>query len=155
MEHWTGFMTPAHRTSKPILVLSGTGKTGRRVDRLLTDRGLRVRIGSRSALPAFDWADAGTWPAALDGVGAVYVCYQPDLALPGATDAIAAFTAEAVEHDVERLVLLAGRGESFVDAYLADGDQQVLGRPPRDFTSYAVASAATGVWSHVQEGAPA
>jgi len=148
-------MTTDTQVSKPILVLGGTGKTGRRVAQLLSDRGHHVRTGSRAASPAFDWDDAGTWPGALRGVGAVYVCYQPDLALPGATDAIAAFTAEAVEHDVERLVLLAGRGESFVDAYLADGDQQVLGRPPRDFTSYAVASAATGVWSHVQEGAPA
>ena len=37
-------MTTDTRTDKPILVLGGTGKTGRRVARLLTDRGLPVRI---------------------------------------------------------------------------------------------------------------
>ena len=46
------------------LVLGGTGKTGRRVAQGLQARGLGVRIGSRAAVPAFDWDDARTWPAA-------------------------------------------------------------------------------------------
>jgi hypothetical protein len=37
------------------LILGGTGKTGRRIARLLTERGKPVRIGSRSARPPFDW----------------------------------------------------------------------------------------------------
>jgi hypothetical protein len=32
------------------------------------------------------------------------------------------------------------------NAYLSDGVQRALGRPPRDFADYACA-AATGVWS--------
>jgi hypothetical protein len=32
------------------------------------------------------------------------------------------------------------------NAYLADGVQRALGRPPRDFADYARATAATGVW---------
>ena len=36
---------------------------------------------------------------------------RPDLAIPGATDAVRAFVERAVEHGVRRLVLLSGRGE--------------------------------------------
>lgn len=40
-----------------ILVLGGTGKTGRRIVAGLRVRGIPVRIGSRSASPPFDWND--------------------------------------------------------------------------------------------------
>jgi uncharacterized protein YbjT (DUF2867 family) len=33
------------------------------------------------------------------------------------------------------------------NAWLADGVQQALGRPPRDFRDYARAAAASGVWN--------
>lgn len=56
--------------SKPILVLAGTGKTGRRVVERLTARGLPTRVGSRSAGPPFDWEDDATWAPALEGVPA-------------------------------------------------------------------------------------
>ena len=94
-----------------VLVLGGTGKTGRRITARLRDRGVAVRVGSRSATPAFDWADATTWDAALDGVDAVYVCFVPDLAVPGAVDVVGAFVARAEAAGVSRLVLLSGRGE--------------------------------------------
>src|SRR5437868_4306255 len=93
------------------LVLGGTGKTGRRVAQGLEARGLGVRIGSRAAVPGFDWDDARTWPAALEGVDAVYIAYHPDLAVPGAPAAIQAFTDLAVRSGVAHLVLLSGRGE--------------------------------------------
>ncbi|MEQ4725301.1 NmrA family NAD(P)-binding protein [Nonomuraea sp. B19D2] len=91
-----------------ILVLGGTGKTGRRVADRLTALDLPVRIGSR---PLFDWQDRATWPKALDGVTAVYLSYYPDLAFPGAYDDVKAFTELAVSGGVRRLVLLSGRGE--------------------------------------------
>ena len=47
----------------------------------------------------------------LDGVTPAYISYAPDLAIPGATDAIRAFVERAVERGVRRLVLLSGRGE--------------------------------------------
>ncbi len=94
-----------------ILVLGGTGKTGRRVADRLTARGLSVRVGSRSATPSFAWEDRSTWPAALEGVTAAYVSYYPDLAFPGAYDDVKAFTELAVRSGVRRLVLLSGRGE--------------------------------------------
>jgi uncharacterized protein YbjT (DUF2867 family) len=93
------------------LVLGGTGKTGRRIASLLTRRGLPVRIGSRSARPAFDWARPQTWDAALGGVHAVYLSFYPDLALPGAAETVAAFVDRAAARGVRRVVLLSGRGE--------------------------------------------
>ena len=96
---------------KPILVLGGTGKTGRRVAARLTARGLPVRIGSRSAQPPFDWSNPATWAPSLDGVGAVYVSYYPDVAAPGGVEAVSAFANVAVANGVRRLVLLSGRGE--------------------------------------------
>jgi uncharacterized protein YbjT (DUF2867 family) len=96
---------------RPTLVLGGTGKTGRRVVEGLEAQGLPVRIGSRSATPAFDWEDPSGWDAALDGIGAVYIAFQPDLAVPGSEQAITTLTAKAEAAGVERLVLLSGRGE--------------------------------------------
>jgi len=92
--------------------LGGTGKTGRRIVEQLQARKLPVRVGSRSAEPSFAWEDRSTWPTALAGVGAVYISYYPDLAAPGATDAIRAFADLAVRSGVRRLVLLSGRGEA-------------------------------------------
>jgi uncharacterized protein YbjT (DUF2867 family) len=77
----------------------------------LTARGIPVRVGSRGAQPSFVWEDRTTWAPALADVGAVYIAYYPDLAAPGATDAIQAFTDLAVSSGVRRLVLLSGRGE--------------------------------------------
>jgi len=93
------------------LVLGGTGKTGRRVAERLKSRGVLTRISSRSGSPSFDWNDPSTWEVALDGVEAAYISYAPDLAIPGATDAIRAFVEKAVNKGVQRLVLLSGRGE--------------------------------------------
>lgn len=94
-----------------ILVLGGTGKTGRRIAERLTAQDLPVRIGSRSGTPAFDWQDRSTWENALDGVTAVYLSYYPDLSFPSAYDDIKALTDLAVRGGVRRLVLLSGRGE--------------------------------------------
>jgi uncharacterized protein YbjT (DUF2867 family) len=92
-------------------VLGGTGKTGRRIVERLQAREIPVRVGSRSAEPPFDWDDRGTWAPALEGVASVYVSYSPDLAVPGAPQAVHALTELAAAAGVRRLVLLSGRGE--------------------------------------------
>jgi uncharacterized protein YbjT (DUF2867 family) len=97
--------------NREILVLGGTGKTGRRVVQRLSARGLPVRVGSRSGSPPFDWERVETWAPALAGVESVYLTYYPDLALPGAVESTRAFADLAVESGVPRLVLLSGRGE--------------------------------------------
>ena len=94
-----------------VLVLGGTGKTGRRIVERLRARDIAVRVGSRSAEPPFEWEDRTTWAPALEGVGAIYVSYYPDLAVPGAPEAVGALARQALEQGVQRLVLLSGRGE--------------------------------------------
>lgn len=98
--------------TKPILILGGTGKTGRRVAERLTAQGVPVRIGSRSGSPRFDWEVPATWGPAMQGVSAVYISYYPDIAVPGAADTVGAFARLAVANGITRLVLLSGRGET-------------------------------------------
>ncbi|WP_017571443.1 Rossmann-fold NAD(P)-binding domain-containing protein [Nocardiopsis halotolerans] len=94
-----------------VLVTGGTGMTGRRVTRLLHERGTGARVGSRSGDPRFDWHDPDTWDPVLEGITSVYLCYHPDLGFPGAGATVAAFAARAARHGVRRAVLLSGRGE--------------------------------------------
>ena len=93
------------------VLIGGAGKTGRRVAERLQARGRDIRLASRSTTPAFDWEDRATWAPAFAGAQSAYVAYYPDLAVPGAADAIAALAATALEAGTRRIVLLAGRGE--------------------------------------------
>lgn len=88
----------------PILVLGGTGKTGRHVVDALTRRGVPVRAVSRSTSPRFDWHDRDTWRDALSGVGAVYLVEPDDGPVP-----LGDFSVLAVELGVVRQVLLSAR----------------------------------------------
>lgn len=111
--------------SRATLVTGGTGTTGARVAERLWNRGGTVRLGHRGALPPFDWADPRTWARALDGAGAVYVAYQPDIAAPEAAGRVGAFAREAVARGARRLVLLSSlraRGARLAeDALTASG----------------------------------
>lgn len=98
-------------TQETILILGATGKTGRRITQRLQAADVPVRLGSRGADPAFDWEDRSTWEAVLEGIHAVYISFQPDLAVPGAVETVQAFTDQAVKSGARKLVLLSGRGE--------------------------------------------
>ena len=98
------------------LVLGGTGKTGRRIVTGLQAKGTPVRIGSRSASPPFNWNNEKSWDDCLTGIKAIYVCYSPDLAIPGATDAVETLVKRAKQKGVQHLVLLSGRGEAEAQA---------------------------------------
>jgi len=99
------------KNTSNILVIGGTGKTGRKVASKLTALGHNVRIGSRSASPAFDWDNPETWTEAMQGMDKVYITFQPDLAVPGALEAIEELTKQAKRCGVKKLVLLSGKGE--------------------------------------------
>ena len=99
-----------------ILVIGGTGKTGRRVVEGLTELGHNVRIGTRKSNPAFDWNDPTTYAQALKGMDRAYIVYYPDLAVPGARDAITALTEAALKEGLEKVVLLSGKGETEAEA---------------------------------------
>lgn len=113
------------RKQQQILVLGGTGKTGRRIVARLQGQGVPVRVGSRSAQQPFDWTDQTTWAPILRDVDAVYISYYPDLAEPGALETVSAFTDLAVAAGASRLVLLSGRGQD--RAQLAEKHVQSAG----------------------------
>ncbi|MEW2923244.1 NAD(P)H-binding protein [Muricauda sp. ANG21] len=93
------------------LVLGGKGKTGRKVVERLAQLNQNVRIGSRSETPSFDWENAKTWADALEGMDRVYITFQPDLAVPGALEAIEGFVKVAKQKQIKKVVLLSGKGE--------------------------------------------
>ncbi|MCX5394218.1 NmrA family transcriptional regulator [Streptomyces sp. NBC_00094] len=99
------------RSTQTILVTSASGKTGRRVAERLGARGATVRAGSRTGTTPFDWESPATWGPALRGADAAYVAYYPDLAAPGAVEAMRTFGRLAAESGVRRVTLLSGRGE--------------------------------------------
>ena len=96
---------------KPVLIIGSNGKTGIRVEQRLNTLGVPTRGVSRRTTPAFDWTDRSTWAGAIDGVGAMYVTYQPDLAIPEAEGDMQHLLALAKAEGVEHVILLSGRGE--------------------------------------------
>ncbi|WP_299224441.1 NAD(P)H-binding protein [uncultured Psychroserpens sp.] len=99
-------MKPQH-----FLIIGGTGKTGRKIVERLETLGHKVRIGSRSAEIPFDWHQPEGWANALEDIDKVYITYQPDLAVPGALEAIEELTKQAKKANIKKLVLLSGKGE--------------------------------------------
>ncbi|MGW0861078.1 NAD(P)H-binding protein [Streptomyces sp. NPDC002611] len=89
-----------------ILVTGATGKTGRRVVRMLQERGVTVRAASRPSTPSFDWTDRSTWEPALRGVTGMYLVV-PGLGSPQAAQDIAAFARQASAAGSRRAVLLS------------------------------------------------
>ncbi|MEL7371000.1 MAG: NAD(P)H-binding protein [Myxococcota bacterium] len=99
------------RKSDLTVVIGGNGKTGLRVVERLARREYAVRGVSRSSAVPFDWQTPATWEPALRGAHSIYLTYHPDLAAPGAADHVRQLTEQAVAQGVQRIVLLAGRGE--------------------------------------------
>ncbi len=99
-------------TSAPrFVVLGSKGKTGGRVARRLRSLGYDVVEASRSTPQRFDWQDPGTWESTLAGATGLYATYFPDLAAPGALEAVGALAHVARDAGIERAALLSGRGE--------------------------------------------
>jgi uncharacterized protein YbjT (DUF2867 family) len=103
------------------LVVGGTGKTGRRVAERLQAQDRPLRVGSRSDQTPLDWEDRATREPAIRGTAAAYISYDPDMAVPGARDAIGDLAELAVANGTHRLVLLSGRGKE--EAQLAEALQ--------------------------------
>lgn len=89
-----------------VLVLGGTGKTGRRVARQLAERRRPVKAASRSGEQFFDWQDSETWADAVEGVESVYVVDEQG---PHAAELLADFAKLATRKEVRRFVLLSAR----------------------------------------------
>lgn len=99
-----------------ILVIGGTGKTGHRVSKNLSKSGHNVRIVGRKTNPAFDWEKQNTYDAALKDIDRAYIVYYPDLAVPGARDAIRTLTDKALKAGLDKVVLLSGKSEKEAEA---------------------------------------
>ncbi|NND07023.1 MAG: NAD(P)H-binding protein [Saprospiraceae bacterium] len=112
-----------------ILLIGGSGKTGRKVVEGLKQQHQNVRLGIRNNVPAFDWDKPATWPNALAGMDKVYIVYYPDLAVPGAFEAIKSLTEEAKKAGVQKVVLLSGKGEKE-----AERCEQVVANSGMDYT---------------------
>jgi uncharacterized protein YbjT (DUF2867 family) len=105
-------------TTTPILILSGKGKTGRRVVEQLEARGVPYRLASRSSAQRFDWYDDSTWSATIAGAETAYLA--PPVGPTGLAQA-GRFIKQAAKEGLRRVVLLSGRG---------------VGSPGRDFAVY-------------------
>jgi uncharacterized protein YbjT (DUF2867 family) len=101
-------------TDISILVLGATGKTGSRVAGLLTERGVRPVVATRSKGRRFDWHDKDTWATAVAGTNAVYLVDSQD---EKAVDLLGEFVDLSVRAGVRRFVLLSARAwEQSTDA---------------------------------------
>jgi uncharacterized protein YbjT (DUF2867 family) len=105
-------------TISPILILSGKGKTGRRVVAQLESKGVPVRLASRSSERRFDWYDEDTWPGTASGIDTAYLA--PPVGPAGLAQA-GRFVKHAAAEGLRRVVLLSGRG---------------VGSPGREFAVY-------------------
>ncbi|WP_203840592.1 NmrA family NAD(P)-binding protein [Winogradskya humida] len=107
-----------------ILIIGGTGKTGRRIAARLRAAGRPVRTVSRRT--GFDLGDPATW--SFDGVAAAYLI-EPDLqaAAMNPDGRVPAFVAAAVAAGVGRFVLLSAGGADAEHHPLRPAEQAVRG----------------------------
>lgn len=99
-----------------ILVIGGTGKTGKHVVNNLQELGHNVRVVGRNSTPVFNWENPETYKDVLENIDRAYIVYYPDLAIPGAKEAITKLTEEALKAGVDKVVLLSGKGEAEAEA---------------------------------------
>ncbi|RKF18735.1 NmrA family transcriptional regulator [Alginatibacterium sediminis] len=98
-------------TSETTLIIGKYAKTGSRIETILKMKGYATRAVSRSTQLSFDWNKPQDWLSVMQGCSRAYVCYQPDLALPLAQQAIVEFVRIAKIAGIKHIVLLSGRGE--------------------------------------------
>jgi len=105
------------KTNGRVLVIGGTGKTGRDLVRLLVEGGVPVRAASRHPVKGagdmaeaveFDWARPETHAPVLEGVGSLYVV--PPALVVDASGQVVPFLQRAVDGGVRRIVHLSVMG---------------------------------------------
>ncbi|MBG6054413.1 uncharacterized protein YbjT (DUF2867 family) [Salinibacterium sp. CAN_S4] len=97
------------RSDSLTLILGGTGKTGRRIARILREANTPVRTAARSGADvSFDWDDTATHANALLGVDRMYVvppAFQTDFA-----STVIGFIEQAKRAGVQHFTYLSARG---------------------------------------------
>ncbi|TMM51989.1 NmrA family transcriptional regulator [Maribacter algarum] len=112
-----------------IVVIGGTGKTGRLVAKNLKEAGYNVRVVGQKTSPALDWENPETYDAVLEGMDRAYIVYYPDLAVPGSKEAITTLTKKAIAAGMKKVVLLSGKGETEAEAC-----EQIVANSGLDYT---------------------
>ncbi|WP_410670698.1 NmrA family NAD(P)-binding protein [Amycolatopsis sp. cmx-4-68] len=114
-----------------VLVLGGTGTTGRRVVAGLRDRGVTARAATRKpgepGQVRFDWADRATHADALRGVSAVYLLAPIGEAAPAGL--VEPFLDDALAAGVRRVVLLSSSAVTAETPGLGDLSRLVRAAP--------------------------
>jgi uncharacterized protein YbjT (DUF2867 family) len=96
-------------TNSTILILGGTGKTGRRIAARLRAADIPVRTAARTGANVhFDWDEPSTHDAALDGVGATYLV--PPALRTDHAEQVAGFVDRAEAAGVRHVTFLSARG---------------------------------------------
>jgi uncharacterized protein YbjT (DUF2867 family) len=96
-------------TNHSILVLGATGKTGSRVARALSARGVRVRTAARTGAQAhFDWNAPATFAVALQGISAAYLI--PPVMRVDFAGVVSRFLDEAERAGVQHVTYLSAYG---------------------------------------------
>jgi uncharacterized protein YbjT (DUF2867 family) len=122
-------------TDETVLVTGSTGTVGRYVVEGLTDRGLPVRRAVRDVSRSndehacrFDFADTGTWAAALEGVDRVFLMRPP--AISDITGVIRPFVAELARRRIRQTVVLSLMGVNpAMPHYRLEHDVKAAGLP--------------------------
>jgi uncharacterized protein YbjT (DUF2867 family) len=92
-----------------ILILGGTGKTGRRIVSRLSATGASVRSAARRGADVrFDWDDSTTWDPVLRGVDVVYLV--PPTLRTDYAQVVIAFVTRAQAAGVRHVTYLSARG---------------------------------------------
>ena len=112
-----------------ILLIGGTGKVGRRLARVLRERGHHVRLASRSRGDVrFDWRDPATYDHALAGVDSMFIVG------PGSASdwspLLRDLLVRAAAAGVRRAVLLSARGVEFLPDGAVDRAEHALREGP-------------------------
>lgn len=115
-----------------FLLLGGTGKVGRRLDRALSGAGHVTRAVGRRGPARFDWADSATWADALTGADGIFIVG------PGsATDwspRLSSLLAMAGSAKVKHAALLSARGVEFLPGGAVDRAEEALRGGPLPWT---------------------
>jgi uncharacterized protein YbjT (DUF2867 family) len=105
---------------EPVVVLGATGRTGRRIARMLRAARVPVRAASRTGEVRFDWSDPQTWEPAVAGAARMYLMAPDGQAIDPS------FVSHAVERGVKQIVLLSSQAiEAMGDERLIAAEQTV------------------------------
>ena len=117
-----------------VLVLGATGKTGSRLTRKLTQRGVAVRTAARHGADVrFDWSDATSFGPAVRSIDRIYLM-TPVLGIADVPDRVGRFLDTAAAAGTQHVTDLSAYGmdQAALEVTMRSGELDLLSR--NDFT---------------------